>query len=70
MYTVDEVVVWAWLAVFYKEITQSQHFFTTVTGSSANTGSFWTVTDREPGLSTKYGNVSLTFNYVRGRNKD
>jgi len=70
MYTVDVVVVWVWLAIVYKEITQSQHIFITVTGSPAITGSFWTVTDREPGLSTKYGNVSLTINYVRGRNQD
>ena len=33
--------------------------FTTVTGTPAITGSFWTVTDRESGLSSEYGDVPL-----------
>jgi len=51
-------VVWVWLTVFYKIVMQSQYIFTTVTGSPI-TGSFWTVTDSEPSLSSKYGNVPL-----------
>jgi len=38
-------------------------FFTTVTGSPAITGSFRMVTDHEPDLSSKYGNVPLTLQY-------
>jgi len=35
----------------------SQRIFTTVTGSPATTGSFWMVTNCEPGLSSKYGDM-------------
>jgi len=38
-------------------ITVTAYFFTTVIGSPA--GSFWTVTDCKPGLSSMYGNVPL-----------
>ena len=51
--TVDVVVVWVWLTVFYKKSHIVQHIFTTVTGSPI-TGSFRTITDSEPSLSSKY----------------
>jgi len=46
--------------VFYKKSTHSQHILTTVTGSPAITSSIWMVTDCEPCLSSKYGDVTLT----------
>jgi len=42
------------------KVTQAQHIFVTGTGSPAITVSFWTVTDCEPGLSSKYDDVPLT----------
>ena len=48
------------IALYSIKFMQAQHIFTTVTGLPAITGSFWTVTDREPGLSSKYGDVHLT----------
>ena len=60
---VDVVVVWVWLTILLRilqKFTLSQHNFTTVTGSPAIIGSFWTVTDREPGLNSKYSNATLT----------
>jgi len=62
MYTVDAVVVRVWLAILLRilqAVTQSQHNFTTVTGSPVITGSFRMVTNREPGLCSKYGDVPL-----------
>jgi len=58
-----------WLTILHiapystKNVPQSQHMLTAVTGSPAITSSFGTVTDSEPGLSSKYGNVPLMMQY-------
>ena len=51
---VDVVLVWFGLP---KKSLSHSIFFITVTGSPAIIGSLWTVTDHEPGLSSKYDNV-------------
>ena len=59
-YMVDVVVVWVWLTILLHilKFTQSPHIFTTVRVTS-NHRQFCMVTDHEPGLSSKYGNVPL-----------
>ena len=48
------------IAPYSTKFTQSQHIYTTVTGSPAITGSLWMVTDGEPGLISKYSDMPLT----------
>ena len=58
-YLVDVLVVWVWLTILL-HILQKNAVVAYFYQWPEITGSFWTVTDCDPGLNTKYCHVSLT----------
>ena len=65
-YTFNVVVVWVWLTIIIatKRHTVTEYLYHCHIVTS-NHRQFWMVTDREPGLSSKYGDVPLTSQYLQ-----
>ena len=59
-FLVDVVVVWVWLTILLHILQKNRAVVAYFYHWPEITGSFWTVTDCDPGLSTKYCHVSLT----------
>ena len=59
-YLVDVVVLWVWLTILLHILQKNHAAIAYYYQWPGITGSFWTVTDCDPGLSSKYCHVSLT----------